>query len=209
MIQRPTARRDFARNSLLGNSARTGILLFAAAASLFVGAARPSQGAEIEDIEFPKTVVAGDTEVPLFGLGLLRYRVLFRGYVGGLYMPAGAKKDEVFQDVPKALELYYFWDIPGSFFGEAADDLLAKNLPPERLASLRARLDRLNAMYKDVDVGDRYRLTYVPGEGTTVRLNGESLGTIPGADFARDYFSIWLGKNPLSVPFRDQIMNGL
>lgn len=209
MIQRPTARRNLDLHALFGKSVRTGVLTIAASASLFMSAAGVSQAAEIEDIQFPKAVVAGQTEVPLFGLGLLRYRVLFRGYVGGLYMPAGAKKDQVFEDVPKALELYYFWDIPGRFFGEAADELLAKNLPPERLAVLRSRLDRLNGMYKDVEVGDRYRLTYVPGEGTTVRLNGESLGTIPGADFARDYFSIWLGENPLSAPFRDQILNGL
>lgn len=209
MNQQVTHRRDLVLPSFIFKSLRTAILLFGGAAALVLAAAGPSHAAEIEDIEFPKAIVAGESEIPLFGLGLLRYRVLFRGYVGGLYLPAGTNKREVFGDVPKALELYYFWDIPGRFFGEAADDLLAQNLPPERLAAIRERLDRLNAMYKDVKVGDRYRLTYVPDEGTTVRLNGESLGTIPGADFARDYFSIWLGDNPLSEPFRDQILSGL
>ncbi|MFK7897217.1 MAG: chalcone isomerase family protein [Myxococcota bacterium] len=168
-----------------------------------------AQAVEIEDIDFPAAIPAGESEINLFGLGLLRYRVVFRGYVGGLYLPAEAKKGAAFEDVPKALELYYFWDIPGRFFGEAADDLLAKNLPTERVTALRSRLDRLNGLYLDVEEGDRYRLTYVPGEGTHLLLNGKELGVIPGADFARDYFSIWLGDKPLSEPFRDQIFKGL
>ncbi|MCR9097277.1 MAG: chalcone isomerase family protein [bacterium] len=172
-------------------------------------AAPPSFAAEIEDVPFPDQVTSDAGPMPLFGLGLLRYRVLFRGYVGGLYLPTDVRPNRLFEDVPKALELYYFWDIEGRFFGEAADELLARSLPPERLAALRSRLDRLHALYRDVEEGDRYRLTYSPGVGTTLTLNGEALGTIPGADFAADYFGIWLGDDPLNAPFRDQMLRGL
>ena len=65
-----------------------------------------------------------------------------------------------------------------SIFGDAAEELLAGNLPPERIAAMRSRLDRLNRLYRDVEAGDRYRLTYVPGEGTTLSYNGQPLGTI-------------------------------
>jgi len=157
-------------------------------------------------VPFPETVEAGSNRLPLFGLGLLRYRVLFRGYVGGLYLPAGATADATLEDVPKALELYYFWNIKGRLFGQAADDLLARSHPPEHIARLRERLDALHALYRDVEEGDRYRLTYVPGVGTTLALNGQPLGTIPGADFARDYFGIWLGPEPINESFRDQIL---
>lgn len=200
---RPSAGSPFEASAVHVLTAFGLIFLLAAPAAL------AAEAAEIEDIEFPSTVSAGESEIELFGLGLLRYRVVFRGYVGGLYLPADAKPQTTFEDVPKALELYYFWDIPGRFFGEAADELLAENLPAERIAELRPRLDRLNALYQDVKEGDRYRLTYTPGEGTSVALNGKTLGTIPGADFARDYFSIWLGEKPLSEPFRDQIFKGL
>lgn len=171
--------------------------------------ALPSSSAEIEDIPFPDEVRSEAGPLRLYGLGLLRYRVLFRGYVGGLYLPEGVEAKQLFGDVPKALELHYFWDIEGRFFGEAADDILSRSLPPERLSALRSRLDRLHALYRDVDEGDRYRLTYSPGVGTSLALNGEVLGTIPGADFAADYFGIWLGQAPLNVPFRDQMLGGL
>ena len=136
--------------------------------------------------DFPEKVNAGKQRLPLRGLGLLRYRIFFRGYVGGLYLPANVPASRTLEDVPKALELYYFWDIEGRFFGKTADELLAQNHPPERVAAIRERLDRLNMLYRDVKVGDRYRLTYVPSEGTTLSHNGKALGTIPGADFATD-----------------------
>ena len=167
-----------------------------------------AHAAEIEDIPFPEDVRVGEQKLPLHGLGLLRYRVFFRGYVGGLYLPENVPASRTLEDVPKALELYYFWDIEGRFFGEAAEDLLKSSHPPERVAALRERLDRLNGLYRDVKVGDRYRLTYVPGNGTTLSYNGEALGTIPGADFATDYFGIWLGETPLNEAFRDQMMAG-
>ena len=181
-------------------------MLIALAMAMLV--ASQAQAAEIEEIPFPEKVTAGEQSLPLHGLGLLRYRVFFRGYVGGLYLPENVPASRTLEDVPKALELYYFWDIEGRFFGEAADELLEQNHPPERVAAIRERLDRLNTLYRDVKVGDRYRLTYVPGEGTTLSHNGKALGTIPGADFAADYFGIWLGAKPLNNAFRDQMLSG-
>lgn len=202
-MRKKAARRGRDRGSLgfwIGFAAVLGIGL---AAIPFSGRA-----AEIENVSFPEAVRAGGQEIPLHGLGLLRYRVLFRGYVGGLYLPEQTASSQALSDVPKALELYYFWDIKGRFFGEAADELLRQTHPPERVAVLRERLDLLNTLYVDVKEGDRYRLTYEPGKGTTLSYNGKELGTIPGADFARDYFGIWLGEEPLSEEFRDQILEG-
>lgn len=187
----------------------TPFLASALAALALILAPMPSATAEIEDISFPDEVDSEAGPLRLFGLGLLRYRVLFRGYVGGLYLPDGVEPAALFDDLPKALELYYYWDIEGRFFGEAADDILSRALPAERVTALRSRVDRLHALYRDVEEGDRYRLTYSPGVGTTLALNGEVLGTIPGADFAADYFGIWLGSEPLNVPFRDQMLGGI
>ena len=60
--------------------------------------------------------------------------------------------------------------------------------------------------FRDVGAGDRYALTYQPDIGTTLSLNGEPLGTIAGSDFARAYFGIWLGDEPLRKKFRDRLL---
>ena len=53
----------------------------------------------------------------------------------------------------------------------------------------------------------RVEVSCEEGEGMSLDYNGERLGTIPGADFARDYFGIWLGAAPLNEDFRDQMFD--
>jgi hypothetical protein len=45
-------------------------------------------------------------------------------------------------------------------------------------------------------VGHRIGFTYLPGQGVQVRAGGTIKGTIPGDDFARALFEIWLGAHP-------------
>ncbi|MCA9399535.1 MAG: chalcone isomerase family protein, partial [Candidatus Omnitrophica bacterium] len=44
---------------------------------------------------------------------------------------------------------------------------------------------------------DRIQITYLPEEGVTVFVNGERKGAVEGEDFARAFFSIWLGDHPV------------
>lgn len=56
--------------------------------------------------------------------------------------------------------------------------------------------------------GDRGTLTYLPGRGTELTLNGRPLALIEGADFARAYFDIWLGPDPIDAGLRDALLGG-
>ena len=49
------------------------------------------------------------------------------------------------------------------------------------------RIDRMNRHYRDIKPGDRYALTFIPGRGTELSLNGTALVTIEGDDFAAAY----------------------
>jgi len=85
--------------------------------------------------------------------------------------------------------------------------LLIDNVPAETLQALRSRIERLHALYENVKPGDRYSLTYIPGRGTELALNGDSKGTIEGADFATAYFAIWLGPKPLHAALKSQLLS--
>ena len=190
-------RRPSARAAL---SCGLAVVLFASVA--------PARAAMLEDVAFRDAVDASGTRLELHGLALLRYRVVFRAYVGGLYLADGADARRVLGDVPKRLELSYFWALGGRDFGEAAEQILADNLSDAELLPLRARIARLHALYRDVEPGDRYALTYLPGVGTELALNDVPLGTIEGADFAAAYFAIWLGREPIDEGFRDRLLGG-
>lgn len=159
----------------------------------------------IEGVAFEGAVRAGETHLQLHSVGVLRWYFL-EGYVAGLYLGPDARPEDVLADVPKRLELEYFYDLSGSDFGPAAWKVLSRSLDPQTLERVRERADRLAGAYQDVRPGDRYALTYLPGVGTELSLNGEPRITIPGADFAAAYFGIWLGDAPIDDSLRDQLL---
>ena len=175
--------------------------------ALFLGTA--ADAATIEGVTFADRYQAGTTTLMLNNVGLLRYRVIFKGYVAALYLGEGVRPEQVLTDVPKRLELEYFWSIAGPDFGKAAEKILADNFPAAQITSFRSRLDRLNTLYENVKPGDRYALTYIPGVGTELALNGKPKGVIEGADFAAAYFAIWLGAKPLDASLKAQLLTPL
>jgi hypothetical protein len=165
-----------------------------------------ADAATIEGVTFADRYQAGATTLTLNNVGLLRYRVIFKGYVAALYLGEGVRPEDVLTDVPKRLELEYFWSIAGADFGKAAEKILADNFPTSQIDMFRSRLDRLNTLYENVKPGDRYSLTYLPGVGTELALNGKPKGVIEGADFAAAYFAIWLGAKPLDTSLKTQLL---
>ena len=177
-------------------------------AALSIGAltVQPSVATDLEGVHFADQYRSNEITMRLKCVGLLRYKLIIKAYVAALYLGDGAAAGDVLADVPKRLELSYFWSISGSDFGRAGDQILAQNVDAKTLAALRPRLDRINALYRDVRPGDRYSLTYVPGVGTELALNGSRIGVIDGADFGAAYFRIWLGDHPIDARLRDQLL---
>lgn len=168
---------------------------------------RPSSGAvNVAGVAMDKSATLEGFPADLAGAGLLRYRVIFKGYVAGLYLSRGQKADDVFKDIPKRLLIEYFHAIPARGFVEATRQGLANNLSREQLAAIQDRADALYALYRDVKPGDRYAFTYIPGVGSRIALNEKILGTIGGLDFANAFLSIWLGPNPLDLELKRALL---
>ncbi|MCA1790456.1 MAG: chalcone isomerase family protein [Thioalkalivibrio sp.] len=167
-----------------------------------------SASVRVSGIEFAPTVAIGATEIPLRGGGVFRYAVVFRVYAGVLYAPADVAGADILEaDVPKRLELHYLLNVSADDFRKSGATLIEKQQGPDVLTALAERLERLNAAYQDVQEGDRYALEYHPDHGTRLLLNGEELVRVPGLDFARAYFGIWLDpQEPLSSSFRNDLL---
>jgi len=162
----------------------------------------------VENVTFADSITIGGTPVPLRNAALLRYLKFIKAYVAALYLPEGVKSEEVLSDVPKRLEINYLVSIKGPDFGKGAEPTLQLNQTPAELAKLRSRIDRINAIYRDVKPGDRYSLTYLPGRGTELALNGTPLTVIEGADFAAAYFGIWLGRESIDDMLKRDLLKG-
>jgi len=186
-------------------TSKTTIFLFAI---LFTfGFAVPAMGtAEIEGVVFDKIYRTETNDLHLRGTGLLRYMIFIKAYVGAFYMLPQEDVQKALGPTPRHLELEYFHGIEAADFAEATTQKMSDNVSPATMAILKDRLASFNALYRDVQPGDRYGLTYIPGRGTELSLNGQTLGRIPGDDFAAAVFAIWLGQNPIDKSFRDRLL---
>jgi hypothetical protein len=178
------------------------VLLVLAAAPL------PARALTVEGVTFATEVRIGEATLPLRNAALLRYLFVVKAYVAALYLPADVAPEQALADVPKRLEISYLVAIRGEDFDKGAAPVLRRNLSSGELGRLRERLDRLNAAYRDVQPGDRYALSYHPGRGTELSLNGTPLVTIEGADFAAAYFGVWLGREPIDADLKKSLLKG-
>ena len=162
--------------------------------------------AEIEGVTFQDAHKIRGQRLVLNNVALMRYKIVIKAMVSALYLGEGVEPEDVLKDVPKRLEIHYFWDLEGKEITKAADKLLADNVSRAQLAKLQTEIKQMNSLFENVKAGDRYTMTYIPGLGTELSLNGKHKGVVPGTDFAAAYFTIWLGKKPMDVAMRDTLL---
>ena len=157
---------------------------------------------EVAGVELPDRIElqAGGTPLVLNGAGI-RKKFFFKVYVAALYLPqrqSDAKKI-LDMDVPRGVQMDILYSkVDREKFVEGWNEGFAANLSEAQMKSLRARLDRFNAMFETLVEGDRILLDYLPGEGTRVTIKGQVKGVIEGQDFNRALLAVWLGDAPVT-----------
>lgn len=159
-------------------------------------------------VQFEPHVVVDRWTLPKRGAGVLTYLGFIDAYAGALYVLPDVGPGAVLGDTPKRLEIAYFHALEDEEFAAATTKGVRKRVSDADFARLRARLERLNRLYRDVSPGDRYALTYTPDGGTELSWNGRPLGRIPGADFAAVIFGLWLGDKPFDERFKTALLGG-
>lgn len=169
--------------------------------SLLAGA----QAQASREAGFAPAVLLGGERLAMRGSGTAYYARLFRVYDAALYAPAASRsRDLVAGTAPRCLLIEYRRPVSRDVIATAADTVLQRQAVA--IGPLQARLERLNAAYRDVGAGDRYQLCHAPGADTRLSLNGEELIRIPGDDFAVAYFGIWLRDGALSEDLRSALL---
>lgn len=154
---------------------------------------------------FAPALELGTARLAIQGSGTAYYARLFRVYDAALYAPAGSRAaDLVAGSLPRCLLIEYRRPVTRDMIATAAETVLERQ--GVALAPLQARLERLNAAFRDVADGDRYQLCHAPGGETRLTLNTEELIRIPGDDFAAAYFGIWLRDGAISEELRSALL---
>ena len=151
---------------------------------------------EIGGVTLPDTMTLAGTDLALNGAGL-RKKLFIKVYAGGLYIKSKSKDATaiVAADEPMAIRMHFIYD------GVSAEKLTGawndgfKAALGENQAAMQEKIDAFNALFTtDAKEDDVYDISYVPGSGTSVVINGNTVGTVESHEFKKAVFSIWLGK---------------
>ncbi len=154
---------------------------------------------ELAGVSMPDTATVGGQQPVLNGLGL-REKYFIDVYVGGLYLPSRSTDDAgiIALDAPKRIVMHFVYSaVPKDKINETFTEGFASvsGVDP-------AKVDQLKSWMADCTTGDEVVLDYVPGQGTSVTVKGQSKGTIPGADFMRGLWAVYVGPNPPTAKFK-------
>ena len=70
-------------------------------------------------------------------------------------------------------------------------------------------INRLNATFNsEVGSGDFYEFTYLPDSGTHVLKNSSYIDTIPGIEFKKAFFGIYLSSSPIQKSLKKAMLGG-
>ena len=148
-------------------------------------------GANIED-----SVTVNNQRLVLNGAGL-RKKFIIKVYVGALYLPAknGSATAILAADAPRRQVMHFLFDVDKEKIAEAWEEGLADNTP-NASPEVKTAFKTLASWMEDVKDGQRIVLTYVPGIGTTVEVNGKTKGTLGGKAVADAILNTWIGPKP-------------
>jgi hypothetical protein len=155
---------------------------------------------EVEGYKFPEHVQLDGTELVLNGAGVRIYSA-FRVYVAALYLPTKKGDGEAIlrENQSSRISLHFLRELTPEQITTSINDALRDTLTAEQRAPLERRLKEFGSILETLPVlkkGAQIVIDYAPKAGTTIRVNGETKGSIAGADFNQALLRTWIGERP-------------
>lgn len=167
------------------------------AAALTLAAVMPAGAATtLAGVSFDDHATVNNQQLVLNGMGL-RKKFIIKVYVGGLYLPAKQSNAAavIATDAPRRMVFHFLYSVSKSQMADAWEEGLEDNTP-NAPAEVKNAFKQLQSWMEDIPKGNRMVLTYVPGQGTTVEVNGKTKGTLPGKLTSDAILNTWIGPDP-------------
>lgn len=167
---------------------------------LFLLAVWAFPAAAAEAPTFPGEITIGQTRCVLNGFGIRR-KLVMDVYYGALYVTEKSSNARALidQDKPKGIVMHFVYkEVDAAKLVETWKEGFDKTAPNPDPA-LKARIDTFTGYFTEpVKSGEEVRLLYEPGVGTRVVVKGKEKGVVPGTDFMKALWGIFLGEKPAS-----------
>jgi hypothetical protein len=159
-------------------------------------AATPLFAANVGGVNLEDKITVGNQSLVLNGAGI-RKKFFIKVYVGALYTTARERDAARISaaDTPRRLLMHFLFDVDKEKISEAWTEGLTDNTP-NASAEVKKNFATLESWMQDMKKGQRIVMTYVPGTGTTVEVNGKVKGTLPGKATSDAILATWTGPKP-------------
>lgn len=171
--------------------------------------ALPAAAGSLAGVNLPDKAEVKGQSLVLNGLGL-RTKFFIKVYVGGLYLPQKEKAAAkiLSEDAPHRMVMHFLYGVNKEQMCDAWKEGLEQNTP-KASAEVKKNFATLCGWMEEIPKGHELILTYVPGEGTTVEVNGKTKGTLPGKPTADAILGTWIGPDPgPGADFKKAVLGG-
>lgn len=145
--------------------------------------------------------------VELRGIGVARHYAQ-DVYAGAFYSfhPDRTPQEALNDPEPKRMLFLILSQTPP--FNELIIESLKLNNAPKLLKLEQVRISRfLQLIDKNYSIGDVITFDYIPKVGTQIMVNNLSLGVIDGDEFYTVLLKMWMGRQPPSIKFREDLFS--
>ena len=166
-----------------------------AAATLLL-ASTTASAATVAGVNIADTFDVNGQKLVLNGAGL-RKKFVVKVYTGALYLPAKQSNPASIlgADTPRRMVMHFVYDVDKGKIAEAWTEGLEANTP-NASAEVKKAFASLSSWMEDMKEGQEIAMTYIPGTGTAVHVNGKMKGTLPGKAVNDAILATWIGAKP-------------
>jgi len=159
-------------------------------------------------VEPPDLIEYQDTKLTLNGHGS-RVKMFMKVYENSLYLPSSSSNAEEIINKDEAMAIRI--DVTSSLVTtDAMKKALIEGLEKStgnNTGSIMKEIDQLTSTFNsDVSTGDFYEFIFLPAIGTNVLKNSVYIDTIPGIEFKKAFFGIWLSDNPIQKNLKNAML---
>lgn len=165
---------------------------------------------EIAGVKLPDSISAAGKTLTLNGAGL-RTKLFIKAYVAGLYLAQKSSNAQaiVNADDAQAVRLVITSKLITSARMEEAVREGFQKSTNGNIAPIKSQIEAFIKVFNEpIKLGDVFELINVPGKGVEVLKNGAAKTTIPGMEFKKALFGMWLGNNPIQGDLKSKMLGG-
>ncbi len=170
--------------------------------------AAPVWAGSLAGVTMDETVMVDGSTLHLNGMGL-RKKLWIKVYVGGLYLehPTTNGDTAASSNEKKKMVMHF---LTNKATKKKMDKAWIEGFEANsaHYGQIESKVMQFKDFFGDMKVDDVVEMTLIPGEGTTVVINGTNKGTIEGDDFAEALVRVWVGDSPPSDDFKKGILGG-